>query len=292
MLFRLSKATPNVFSQSLRYALRPTTPSVRPFSSFLKQNEPAQAIATQPDQVSLDNIAPIHAHTNSYMKKLYQYLTAASVIGISASHLLSFAIPVGFPSAFLIIAGFGLHHVGTEYIEKTRPKSFVYKGADGNMQSGTSNPLLRKLSFLSSCLGYSCVVGSLLGMIPLAPSVLPLSFITCLFSTLGHLNYCKFAPRPYFKPKHLLLSGLFTGILGLNFLTSGSTILMLENPLHLESVEVSTYLGLLLYNSFTAHDSQKIVEDVHKGKGDYLKHANKFAENWLYSLIPHFLMNI
>jgi len=67
---------------------------------------------------------------------------------------------------------------------------------------------------------------------------------------------------------------------------------MWENALHLENLEVSSYLGLVLYNIFAANDSQKVIEDVHKGRADHLKHASNFAENWLYALIPHFVMNL
>jgi len=251
-----------------------------------------QQFSQQTEENPLDNLPAINSHVNTYMKELYQYLAAASVVGISSAHLLALATPLGFPSAFLILTGFGLQHIGAEYVDKTRPKSFVYKDAEGKMQYGSSNSPLRKLSFLTSCLGYGCIIGSLLGMIPLSPAALPVSALTCLFSKLGHLAYAKFADKAHFKPFNLFLSGLLTGVMGLNFLTSGSTILMWESALHLESLEVSTYQGLLLYNAFTGHDSQKTVEDVRNGKGDYLKHANKFSENWLYALIPHFLMNI
>jgi hypothetical protein len=241
---------------------------------------------------SLDNLPSINPHVSSYMKELYQYLATASVVGISSAHLLALTAPLGFPSAFLILTGFGLQHIGSEYIDRTRPRIYTYKDADGKIQHGSSNSVLRKVGFLSSCLGYSCIIGSLLGMIPLSPAALPLSVITCLFSTLGHLGYCKFSPKTKFKPINLFISGLFTGALGLNFLTSSSVMLMWESTLHLESLEVSTYLGLLLYNAFTGHDSQKTIEDVRAGKGDYLKYANKFSENWLYALIPHFLMSL
>jgi len=150
------------------------------------------------------------------MKKLYKYLATSSVVGISSAAILAATVPVGAPSAFLILAGFGLHSAGTEYIDRTRPNIFTYRDADGNIQHGSSNPIGRKLGFLSSCLGYGCIVGSLLGLMPISPVALPLSVITCLFSTLGHLGYANFAPRPKFKPMQMLLSGLFMGILGLN----------------------------------------------------------------------------
>jgi len=226
------------------------------------------------------------------MKKLYQYLAAASAIGISSAHLLSLTIPIGFPSAFLVVAGFGLEHFGTEYIQKTKASIFAYKDADGILRYGTKNSPMRKLAFLSTCLGYGCIIGAFMGMVPLPSTALALSAVSCLFSKLGHLNYCKFAPKPHFKPLHLFISGLVTGIVGLNLATSCSTLFMLDGLVNIESMEMSTYLGLLLYNVFTGHDSQKAIEDVHEGKGDYLKHGNKFAENWLYALIPHFLMNM
>jgi hypothetical protein len=259
---------------------------LKPISTDIEQTLPNES----EDKALVDHLSTVNPQINAYMKKLYQYLAAASVIGVSSSYLFALTVPVGFPSAFLILTGFGLQHLGTEYLEKTRSNLFVYKEKDGRIQYGTSNPLLRKLAFISSCAGYGCIIGSMLGLIPLAPAALPLSAIACLFSSLGHINYCKFAPRTSFKPAQLFLSGLFTGILGLNLITTGSTMFMWENPLHLESLEVSSYLGLLLYNAFTAYDSKKTVEEVHNGKGDYLKHANKFSENWLYALIPHFLM--
>jgi len=293
MFIRLSKAVPNVFSQALRRPLRVPTPSSRLFSSSLKpiSTNAGQTLPEETeDQALSDHLSTVNPQINAYMNKLYKSLAIASVLGISSTHLLALTVPVGFPSAFLLLTGFGLQHIGTDYVERMKPNHYVYKESDGNIRYGTSNPALRKLAFVSSCVGYGCIIGSMLGMIPLAPSAIPLSAISCLFSALGHINYCKFAPRATFKPAQLFLSGLFTGILGLNLITSGSTIFMWENPMHLEGLEVSSYLGLLLYNAFTAYDSRKTVEEVHNGKGDYLKHANKFSENWLYALIPHFLM--
>jgi len=293
MLVRLAKATPNVLPKAFRSTF-PKTPTfhLRHFSSSLQPAGITEKIPYQNEDTTLDDLPSINPHVSTYMKDLYQYLAAASVVGISSAHLLALSAPLGFPSAFLILTGFGLQHIGSEYVDRTRSKAFVYKDAEGKMQYGSSNSPLRKLGFLTSCLGYSCVIGSLLGMIPLAPAALPVSAITCLFSTLGHLGYCKFAPKTNFKPINLFISGLLTGVMGLNFLTSSSTIMMWESVLHLESLEVNTYLGLLLYNAFTGHDSQKTVEDVRNGNGDYLKHANKFSENWLYALIPHFLMSL
>jgi len=201
-------------------------------------------------------------------------------------------IPLGFPSAFLILAGFALEHNGSEYITKTKPTVYTYKDKDGKIQYSSTNDFKRKLAFASTCLGYGAIIGSMMSIIPVAGSVLPLSAVGCLFSTLGHLTYAKFAPKPYFNTTQLFISGLLTGIVGVNLVTSGSAIFLLENALHLENVEVSTYIGLLLYNAFTGHDSEKALEDVKSGKGDYLKHASKFAENWLYALVPHFLMNM
>jgi len=295
MLLRLSKAVPNVFSKTLRQPFRVSTPSFRVYSSYSKSMdtnlEQTEVIPVEAeDKVLNDYLSTVNPQVNAYMKKLYQCLAAASVLGISSAHLFALTVPVGFPSAFLLLTGFGLQHIGTEYVEKMRSNTYVYKDKDGRIQYGTTNPVLRKLAFVGSCVGYGCIIGSMLGLVPLAPSAIPISALSCLFSALGHINYCKFAPKSNFKSTQLFLSGLFTGILGLNLLTSGSTIFMWENSFHLESLEISSYLGLLLYNAFTAYDSKKTVEEVHNGKGDYLKHANKFSENWLYALIPHFLM--
>jgi len=295
MFLRLAKNATNILSKSTPKPTLPTLHIPRAFSSSIQHFESLEKslVETKQDQIVLnEDVQDTSPHINAYMKELYKYLGAASVIGIASAHIFSIAVPVGVPAAYLILAGFGLEHLGGEYIAKTKQQIFTYKNAEGNIQYGTSNTWPRKLAFLSSCLGYGCIIGSLMGMVPIAPSILPLSAITCLFSTLGHLNYCKFAPKPKFNTTHLFISGLVSGVLGLNLITSGSTLLMWDNPLHLESIEVSSYIGLLLYNLFTGHDSQKAVEDVNAGKGDYLKHANKFAENWLYALIPHFLMNM
>ena len=241
---------------------------------------------------SLDELCETPAHINEYMVKFYKYLTAASIMGIATAQILSFSVPVGIPSAYLFLTGFALEHYGSEYVDKTKPKNYTYQDQDGNIKYGVTNSWKRKLGFTSTVLGYGCIIGSLLGLVPVATSVLPLSAITCLFSTLGHLNYCKFAQKSKFNPIHLFISGVVTGTLGLNLVTSGATIFLYENFLHMESIEMGTYIGMVLYNMFTSHDSQKAIEDVENGKGDYLKHANKFSENWLYSLIPHFLMNI
>jgi len=226
------------------------------------------------------------------MKNVYKYLAVASVLGIATANLVAVTVPIGIPSAYLVLAGFGLEHSGADYIDKTRSNVYTYKGRDGTIQYGTSNPSQRKLAFISSCLGYSCIMGTLLGVTPLASSVLPLAAITCIFSTLGHLTYCKFVRKSQFKPAHLLISGIVTGILGLNLITSGSTLLMLGNLLQIENIGMSTYLGLLLYNISIGHDSMKAIKDVNNGKEDYLKHANTFSQNWLFALIPHLLMNM
>jgi len=292
MFLGLKKAS-NVFSKSLKLTPRYTTPSLQPFSSFYPYTSLPQPLP-QPknDKLTLDELTETPPHIHAYMTKLYKYLAVASIVGISSAQLLSFTVPVGFASAYLILAGISLEHFGGEYVERTKPKVFTYKGPDGTIQHGTENSWKRKLGFASTVLGYGAIIGSLMGIIPVSTSVLPLSAVACLFSTLGHLNYCKFAPKPQFKPTHLFISGFVTGVLGLNLMTSGATIFMWANPIHLESIEVSTYIGLMLYNMFTGHDSQKAIEDVNAGKGDYLKHANKFSENWLYALIPHFLMNL
>lgn len=294
MLLRLTRSIPNVFSRTLRHPFQTPTYALTRFSTF---SNPADTTPQTPlngepiDKTPVeDSLSSINPHINSYMKQLYQYLATASIVGLSTAHFLAHTVPVGFPSAFLIITGFGLQHIGAEYADKIKPNMFVTKGEDGKMQYGTSSPVSRQIAFLTSCVGYGCIIGSLLGLVPLAGASLPLSAISCLFSTLGHMNYTKFAPKSSFKPAHVFLSGLFTGVLGLNLITSGSSIFMWESPLQLESLEVSSYLGLLLYNAFTANDSQKTVEDIRNGKGDPLKHANKFSENWLYSMIPHFLM--
>jgi len=291
MLVRLAKAAPNVFSQTTTGFKRLPVFQLKPFSS-IKSLTMSEQIPYETIENSVDNLPAINPQVSTYMKELYKYLAAASVVGISSAHLIALTAPIGFPSAFLVLTGFGLQHIGTEYVNKTRPQTHTYKDADGKIQHGSSNSMFRKLGFLSSCLGYSCIIGSLLGMIPLSPAALPVSAITCLFSTLGHLAYCKFAPKNKFKSANLFISGLFTGVLGLNFLTSSSMMLMWESALHLESLQASTYVGMLLYNAFAGSDSQKTVEDVRAGKGDYLKHANQFSENWLYALIPHFLMGL
>jgi len=290
MIARLTKAAPTILPQALRCAL-PKTLAFSPkrySASFQSMSLTPQV----PQDVSLDDLPSINPHVSTYIKELYQYLAVASIAGISSAHLLAMTVPLGFPPAFLILTGFGLQQIGSEYVAKARQQQFVYKDDEGKMQHGSSNSSLRKLGFLTSCLGYSCVLGSLIGMVPLAPAALPVSALTCLFSTLGHLGYCKFAAKANFKPINLFISGLLSGVLGLNFLTSGSMMVMLNSTLHLESLEVSTYLGLMLYNLFSGYDSQKTVEDVRNGKGDYLKHANKFLGNWLYALIPHFLMSL
>jgi len=291
MFLGLTKAS-NVFSKAIR---RPpsNTRLQKPFSSFYQYAGTTQPVPqAKDDKLMLDELCETPPHVHDYMTKLYKYLAVASVVGISAAQILSCTVPVGIPSAYLILAGVGLEHYGSEYVEKTKPQVFTYKGPDGTIQYGTSNSWKRKLGFASTVLGYGSIIGALMGIVPVASSVLPLSAVACLFSTLGHLNYCKFAPKPQFKPTHLFISGFVTGVLGLNLMTSGATIFMWANPIHLESIEVSTYIGLMLYNMFTGHDSQKAIEDVNAGKGDYLKHANKFSENWLYALIPHFLMNM
>jgi len=295
MFLKLAKNATNILSKSTSKSFRPTLQVPRSFSSSLQQTESFENALAQPkpeQTVIVEDLQDTSPHVNAYMKELYKYLGAASVIGIASAHILSMTVPLGAPTAYLILAGFGLEHLGGEYIAKSKADVYTYKAADGTIQYGTSNNWARKLAFVSSSLGYGCLIGSLLGMVPIAPAVLPLSAITCLFSTLGHLNYCKFAPKPKFNPTHLFISGLVSGVLGLNLITSGSTLLMWDNPLHLEGIEVGSYIGLVLYNMFTGHDSQKAIEDVNNGKGDYLKHANKFAENWLYALIPHFLMNM
>jgi len=292
MFIGLKKAS-NVFPKTFRLPSTLKTPFLKPFSSFYQISSVPQVLPAQKDEkLMLDDLCETPPHIHNYMTQLYKYLAAASVIGITSAQLLSFTIPMGAPSAFLILAGVGLEHFGGEYVGRTNPKVFTYKSPDGKIQYGTTNPLKRKLAFASTVLGYGSIIGSLMGIIPVAPSVLPLTAVACLFSTLGHLNYCKFAPKPQFKPMHLFISGFVTGVLGLNLMTSGATIFMWNNPIHSESIEVSTYIGLMLYNMFTGHDSQKAIEDVNNGKGDYLKHANKFSENWLYALIPHFLMHM
>lgn len=290
MFLGLKRTSTNVFSRSLPLAARRSTSLLKPFSSFYPNVQIPQN-PIQPRDV-LDELTQTPPHIHDYMTKLYKYLAVASAVGITSAQLFSLAIPIGVPSAYLILAGFGLEHFGSTYVDKTKPTVYTYKGPDGMTKHGTANSWKRKLGFASTVLGYGCIIGSLMGIIPVASSVLPLSAVACLFSTLGHLNYCKFAPKPQFKPTHLFISGFVTGVLGLNLMTSGATIFMWANPIHLESIEMSTYIGLMLYNVFTGHDSQKAIEDVNNGKGDYLKHANKFSENWLYALIPHFLMNL
>jgi hypothetical protein len=293
MFLRSFRATTSLPLQT-RYLLRSKNTLIRPFTSFTSQT----AKSTPPVDEKAKEVAMVEflskhdIYVNDYMKKLSKYLIAASALGIGSAHLLSMAVPLGFPSAFMLLAGFGLEQTGSHYINRTGPQYYTYKDAEGKIHYSSHNTWKRKMAFVSTCLGYGCIISSMLSIIPVTTSVLPLSAVGCLFSTLGHYTYSKFAPKPYFNTKHLFVSGLLTGIVGLNLVTSGSAIFLLENALHLENVEFSTYLGLILYNVFTGHDSEKALEDVQSAKGDFLKHATKFAENWLYALVPHFLMNM
>jgi len=285
MLSRATKTSLRFLSHNLTYALKPTSNTIRPFSSLPRQ--PSPILYTRD---SFDNLFSNDSRTDLYIRDLYKYMTTASVIGISSALAVSAAGPAGLFSAGLALTGLGLDRLGVNYIHGTKPDMQTFKIEDGGVQFGDYNSSQRKLAFVSSCLGYGCIVGSLASILPVASSALTMSAITCMFSTLGQLTYSKFVKKEIARPMEVFLSGMIGGIVGLNLISSFSTIFMFANPLGIGSVQTNTYIGLLLYNALTGNRSQKAVEDVQKGKDDHLKHASKFPEHWLYSLAPHFFM--
>lgn len=285
MLSRATKTSLHFLPHNLTHALRPTTNTLRPFSSFPRQPNP---ILYTRD--TFDLLFSNDSRTDVYIRDLYKYMVTASVIGVSSALAVSSAIPAGLFSAGLALTGLGLDRLGMDFIHRTKADMQTFKIGDGSIQFGDQNSYQRKLAFVSSCLGYGCIVGSLASMLPVASSALTVSAITCMFSTLGQLTYSKFVKKENARPMEVFLSGMIGGIVGLNLISSFSTIFMLANPLSIASVQTNTYIGLLLYNALTGNKSQKAVEDVQKGKADHLKHASKFPEHWLYGLAPHFLM--
>jgi len=284
MFSKATKTSLNVLPQTLTYATKPLGANPHSSSSFSSRVHPIY-LSTEP----FDGIFSNDSRSDVYIRNLYKYMTTASVIGVSSTLLASSMVPAGLFSAGLALTGLGLDHLGSGYIQKTKVNTYTYKDEDGNVQFGAQNSIPRKLAFLSTCLGYGCIIGSLTSIAPVASSVLGASAMTCLFSTLGQLTYTKFVKKEDIKPMQVVLSGVLGGVVGLNLLSSFSSILMVANPLSVASTQINTYIGLLLYNAFTGSKSQKVMEDVQKGKEDHLKHASRFSESWLYSLAPHFV---
>ena len=281
MLSRFTKTSLHTLPQSLTYTIKSSVAKPS-FSSHVRP------VISYKDPV--DVIFSNNSRSDVYIRDLYKYMTTASVIGVSSALLASAAVPAGLYSAGLALTGLGLDRLGVEYIHRTKANTYTYRDEDGNILYGTQNSPYRKAAFLSSCLGYGCIVASLVSMVPVTSSILGMSAMTCLFSTLGQLTYSKFVKKEDAKPMELFMSGMLAGVVGVNLIGSFSSILMFANPLSMASTQMNTYIGLLLYNVFTGKKSQKAMEDVQKGKEDHLKHASKFPENWLYALAPHFVM--
>ena len=178
---------------------------------------------------------------------------------------------------------------GRDYVERTKPQIAAYKGEDGNIKHVTLDTASRKLALMTMCIGQGSILGFLIGMNPFSSSLIPLTLFTCTFSNLGHLIYNKI-PKTKYSPTQLFTTGVFTGILGLGLVTSGVFIPFGLN-ISMQGLEISTYIGLLMYNLFAKYDCQKALEDINKGKGDCLKHASAYSENWVVALFPYFVMN-
>lgn len=296
MLLRFARTKPNYVLSSLSY-LR-TSPVIRfPFSSSASEEntkeiqEHEKTKLVQERKAAIDRISKTNIYVNTCMQKLYRYFIAASLAGISATYIVSMASLTGFPLAYVVLLGFGAEHMGRDYIEKIKPKDYVYKNSYGNIQAATANPPLRKFSFLMTSIGYGSIIGAMLGITPLASSVIPLTAIACIFSNLGHIAYCKSAPKATFKPMHIIISGILAGAFGMNVLTAGTALMMVDSPLNIELLEMKSYLGLVLYNFITGYDTQKAAEDMNKGKGDHLGYASGSSDNWSFALLPALFMN-
>jgi len=128
------------------------------------------------------------------MKNVYKYITISTAFGIGSTFIISSAIPLGASfsiSAYVILLGFGLEHIGGDYLDRTRANTHLYKGIDGLIQYGTSHSYQRKLALMASSLGYSCIMGMLLGFTPAAIQILPSVAAMCLASTIGQIDYCR-----------------------------------------------------------------------------------------------------
>ena len=288
--FRCSKSTSNSNS-FLNSCLLSNIPR-RHFYSFFKKS-PTSGPATLGINKIGNNLQPTHSvnteYVQKYMAELHRYLANAALVGICSAELVAVGAPLGASSALLVLAGFGMDFYGKDYVEKTKSQVAIYKDNNGNINHVSVDPPMRKLALTTMCIGQGSILGFMIGMAPFSGSILPLSLLTCLFSTLGHFIYNKLPLKKY-RPRHLFTIGTMTGMLGLSLVNAG-VLLPLGLNISMQGLEFSTYFGLFLYNMFAKYDSQKALEDINNGKGDCLKHATLYSENWLCTLFPHFLMN-
>jgi len=229
------------------------------------------------------------------MKNVYKYITLSTAFAISSTFLISSALPIGAPIAipsYLILLGFGLEHSASDYLDKTKSQIYTYKGKDGLIQYGTTNPFPRKMAFLASSFGYSCIMGLLLGFTPEAIAVLPSIAVMCMSSTLGQIDYCKRSSngQSKFSVPMLFVYGATAGITGLNLMTAGSIYFGYGEVFQAVEMGMSKYIGLALYNMSIAHDSLQAANEAKNGKGDYVKHANGLAQSWLFALLPFLIL--
>ena len=242
-----------------------------------------QRMAEYPTREVTTSTKPVLSQaTNSltikeYLKTYYKCAAATSIIGIGVTYLLSTTIPVGLPSALMFVNGFAFEHLGADYIEKSKPSFYTYKGKNGSIHYGTENTPLRKFALASVSLGYGLIMGSLMTLQPFGPAVLAISGVTCLCSTLGQFLYCRFGSKKEFKPSRVLWSGTLTGFAGLMLVESITGTFMGENILEYGTYGISSMIGLSLFNVFSAYDSEKMSKEVANGKGDYILHASKFG---------------
>jgi len=274
-----SRRSFGILSQTLKKSTSPSLHYPLPSASF--SNIPYFNPEPSPQTISQNSF--VHDH----MKNVYKYITISTAFGIGSTYIISAMVPLGAPfsvSAYMILLGFGLEHLGGDYLDRTRAKTHLYKGINGLIQYGTSHSIQRKLALLASSLGYSCIMSMLLGFTPVAIQVLPSVAAMCLASTLGQIDYCRRFNKGQFKFSipGLFIYGATAGITALNVLTGFAGV---------ADMGMSKYLGLILYNMSITHDSIAAANEANNGKADYLKHANGLSQSWLFALLPFLILH-
>jgi len=278
----LSQTLKKYPSKSLHYPIPSSSFSNLPFLNPLESQIPPENILR-------------NTYVHDHMKNVYKYISISTAFAISSTFLISSALPIGAPIAipsYLILLGFGLEHSASDYLDKSRAQTYTYKGKDGLIKYGTSNPFPRKMAFLASSLGYSCIMALLLGFTPEAIAVLPSVAIMCISSTLGQIDYCKRSSngQSKFSVPMLFVYGATAGITGLNLATAGGIYFGFGEVFQAVEMGMSKYIGLGLYNMSIAHDSLQAANEAKNGKGDYIKHANGLSQSWLFALLPFLVL--
>jgi len=236
-------------------------------------------------------------HLSTYMKNLYKWTAIGTSVGMATAFLGSF-LPMGFPIAYLILGGAAIDHLSNNRLEKTRPTVVRVKDAAGKPYYDSVNPLKRKLAFLATSIGASCLAAPALSFLGTASIIMPMCAAMGVFSAFGHYYYSKIVGKSKYKPWQAALYGMATGYIGLTLagmytptLITGEMFLSEGDAFYAKTLNIGSYVSLALYNLFTADDAKKVSEDLKQGKDDYLKHGTKFVENWMVTLVPFVLFS-